>query len=41
MKPEQGYPIRPTDVDIEDDDEDIEDYDENVVRNAKTKISII
>lgn len=34
VRPEEGYPIRPGDVDIDQgDDDEIEDYDENVVRN--------
>ncbi|XP_055375399.1 uncharacterized protein LOC129608100 [Condylostylus longicornis] len=37
VKPEEGYPIRPTDVDIYDeDDEEIEDYDENILRSLTT-----
>ena len=35
VKPEQGYPVRPTDVEIDAGDDDIEDYDENVVRKKR------
>ncbi|XP_053966474.1 uncharacterized protein LOC128868422 [Anastrepha ludens] len=35
VKPEQGYPVRPTDVDIDDGDDEIEEYDENVVRRKR------
>ncbi|KMY96529.1 uncharacterized protein LOC6736181 isoform X2 [Drosophila simulans] len=39
VPPEQGYPVRPNDVDIDDGDDDIEDYDENVVRSlAETMV---
>ncbi|XP_055850529.1 uncharacterized protein LOC129915093, partial [Episyrphus balteatus] len=33
VKPEEGYPLKPTDVEIDQGDDDIEDYDENVVRS--------
>lgn len=35
VKPENGYPVRPTDVDIDDGDDEIEEYDENVVRRRR------
>uniref|UniRef100_A0A1I8Q8S4 DUF4773 domain-containing protein n=1 Tax=Stomoxys calcitrans TaxID=35570 RepID=A0A1I8Q8S4_STOCA len=35
VKPEDGYPVRPTDVEIDEDNDDIEDYDENVVRKKR------
>ncbi|KAH8322553.1 hypothetical protein KR074_004981 [Drosophila pseudoananassae] len=38
VPPEQGYPVRPNDVDIDDGDDEIEDYDENVVRSLAEKM---
>ncbi|XP_020803556.1 uncharacterized protein LOC110180240 [Drosophila serrata] len=38
VPPEQGYPTRPNDVDIDDGDDEIEDYDENVVRSLAEKM---
>lgn len=35
VKPEEGYPVRPTDVEIDEDNDEIEDYDENVVRKKR------
>lgn len=35
VPPEQGFPVRPGDVEIDDGDDDIEDYDENVVRKRR------
>lgn len=35
VKPEQGYPVRPNDVEIDEGDDEIEDYDENVVRRKR------
>lgn len=38
MPPEQGFPVRPNDVDIDDAEDEIEDYDENVVRSLAEKM---
>ncbi|XP_037826704.1 uncharacterized protein LOC119614660 isoform X2 [Lucilia sericata] len=38
LKPEQGYPVRPNDVEIDEGDDDIEDYDENVVRRKRHSV---
>ncbi|XP_017051546.1 uncharacterized protein LOC108095119 isoform X1 [Drosophila ficusphila] len=38
VPPEQGYPVRPSDVDIDDGDDEIEDYDENVVRSLAENV---
>ncbi|XP_016977639.1 uncharacterized protein LOC108043440 isoform X2 [Drosophila rhopaloa] len=39
VPPEQGYPVRPNDVDIDDGDDEIEEYDENVVRSLAEKMN--
>lgn len=36
VKPEEGYPVRPTDVEIDDGDDEIEEYDENVLRKRRS-----
>jgi len=38
VPPEQGFPSRPNDVDIDDADDEIEEYDENVVRSLAEKM---
>ncbi|XP_067633550.1 uncharacterized protein [Eurosta solidaginis] len=37
VKPEEGYPVRPDDVEIDDTADEIEEYDENVVRRKRRK----
>lgn len=32
VKPEDGYPVRPDDIEIDESGDEFEDYDENVVR---------
>lgn len=38
VKPEVGYPVRPSDVEVDEDNDEIEDYDENVVRRKRHNI---
>lgn len=32
VKPEEGYPVRPDDFEIDEGDDEFEEYDENVIR---------